>query len=86
MISDDIKCSRNPIQYESNPNTNTNTNPTRARTSDRFEKFWSAYPRHEAKQNALKAFEKINPDDELLELVKLIASGEGLFVWRGDEQ
>jgi hypothetical protein len=27
-----------------------------------------------------------NPDDELLELVKLIASGEGLFVWRGDEQ
>lgn len=26
-----------------------------------------------------------NPDDELLELIKLIASGEGLFVWRGDE-
>jgi hypothetical protein len=27
-----------------------------------------------------------NPDYELLELVKLIASGEGLFVWRGNEQ
>ena len=25
-----------------------------------------------------------NPDDELLELVKLIASGEGLFVWRAE--
>jgi hypothetical protein len=27
-----------------------------------------------------------NPDDELLELVKLIASGEGLFVERRDVQ
>ena len=33
MISDDIKCPRNPIQYESNTNTNTNTGK---RTAVRF--------------------------------------------------
>lgn len=34
-----------------------------------FARFWSAYPRKEAKQNALRAFEKINPDEELLSLM-----------------
>lgn len=36
-------------------------------TGRNFDKLWSVYPRHEGKQAALKAFEKINPDDELLE-------------------
>lgn len=31
-----------------------------------FEKFWSVYPRHEGKQAAVKAFNKLNPDEELL--------------------
>ena len=31
-----------------------------------FDSFWSAYPRKLAKQNALKAFTKIDPDDTLL--------------------
>ena len=26
-----------------------------------------------------------NPDEELLELVKTLAAGEGLFVWKGEE-
>lgn len=51
MISDDIKCPRNPIQ--SNPNTNPNPKEkTRARgdvrqntQDDGFEAFWNAYPR-----------------------------------------
>lgn len=30
-----------------------------------FETFYSAYPKHQAKKQALKAFEKLNPDDEL---------------------
>lgn len=81
LKSSESKCSRNPIQYESNPNPNPNPNPTRARTSDRFEKFWSAYPRHEAKQNAMKAFEKINPDDELLK--KMLNAIER---WKNTEQ
>ena len=33
----------------------------------RFDKFWSVYPRHEGKQAAQKAFDKIKPDDTLLE-------------------
>lgn len=56
-----------------NRNTNTNINTNRKRNTnitacaERFALFWSEYPRHEAKQVALKAFEKINPDDGLLE-------------------
>lgn len=34
---------------------------------DRFEKFWTAYPRKENKQKAIVAFEKINPDDLMLD-------------------
>ena len=34
---------------------------------ERFARFWDAYPRHTAKQNAEKAFQKIDPDDSLLE-------------------
>ena len=39
-----------------------------------FERFWKAYPRHTAKVNARKAFEKINPDEELL--LKMISAVE----------
>lgn len=35
----------------------------------RFERFWSAYPRHVNKQAALKAFKKINPDDAVMEII-----------------
>lgn len=34
--------------------------------SERFAKFWMAYPRHEAKQKAQAAFMKLAPDDEML--------------------
>ena len=33
----------------------------------RFNRFWTVYPRHSAKQNALKAFQKLKPDDDLLD-------------------
>ena len=36
--------------------------------SDRlFDKFWSVYPRHEGKQDAVKAFAKLKVDDAMLE-------------------
>ena len=69
MISVDNKCPRNPIQSESNPNPNTNTKTNmiaNANMSVLFERFWTAYPRKEAKQAAKKAFDKINPGEELL--------------------
>lgn len=34
--------------------------------ADRFNRFWAAYPRHVGKQVAVKAFEKIHPDEETL--------------------
>ena len=38
-----------------------------SKESDRaFDKFWAVYPRREGKQTAKKAFEKIKPDDDLL--------------------
>lgn len=36
---------------------------------ERFDIFWAAYPKKEEKKDALKAFEKINPDDDLLETI-----------------
>ena len=39
-----------------------------------FERFWKCYPRHTAKYNARKSFQKINPDEELLS--KMIAAVE----------
>jgi hypothetical protein len=38
---------------------------------ERFKRFWDIYPRREAKQNAWKSFQKLNPDDELLSVMIL---------------
>ena len=58
-------------QYNNNNNYNNGTmeqgNNIRSRSwTDRFEEFWSVYPRKEGKENARKAFAKLNPDDGLL--------------------
>ena len=66
MISNDSKCPRNPIQSESNPNPNPNPNAAKA-VSARFEIFWKAYPKHINRKAAEKAFEKLKPDDDLLQ-------------------
>ena len=34
-----------------------------------FDRFWESYPRKEAKQTAKKAFEKLNPDEALLQTI-----------------
>lgn len=34
-----------------------------------FDDFWKAYPRHVNKQAAMKAFEKVNPDEDLLKTI-----------------
>lgn len=59
MISDDIKCPRNPIQSESNPNQNPNI------YAQRFEEFWQAYPRKRSKGQAERTWYKIKPDEQL---------------------
>lgn len=35
-------------------------------SEDGFIRFWSAYPRHVAKGAAIKAWEKLNPDEEMV--------------------
>lgn len=45
----------------------TGSKENRETASRAFDKFWAVYPRHEGKQAALKAFEKIGPDEALLE-------------------
>ena len=53
--------------------------------SDLFNQFWSAYPKHIAKQSAVKAFEKLKPDEKLLEaMLKAIESQKGSKQWEKD--
>lgn len=65
MHADESKCSRNPIQSESNPNPNPNPN-TRRRVDDDFKIFWEAYPRKEGKQKAEAAFAKVTEPVQVL--------------------
>lgn len=44
------------------------------KTEELFERFWKEYPRKAAKQNARKAWDKLNPDEALTE--QIIASVE----------
>lgn len=77
----------NPIQSESNPNPNPKRNPRGAcaDSSEDFEKFWTAYPRKEAKQAAKKAFEKLKPDEGLLDtMLKAIERFKGTQQWQED--
>jgi hypothetical protein len=47
-----------------------------------FDQFWTAYPRHEVKSRARKAFEKINPDDDLLrEMLQWIEAAKYSEQW-----
>ena len=75
-------CGPNPIQSESE----SNPNPKHAQEmQERFERFWNAYPRHTAKQNALKAFLKVAPDEALLErMLAAIASQKESDQWTKD--
>jgi hypothetical protein len=51
-----------------NENENDNENIIKD-INDKFNLFWKVYPKKKAKQNAEKAFQKINPDDLLLEVI-----------------
>ena len=56
-------------QYNNNNNITKEQDNNNARLrslAQRFEDFWSAYPKRTGKENAKKAFAKIDPDEELL--------------------
>ena len=53
--------------------------------SDLFNRFWTAYPKHIAKQSAVKAFEKLKPDEKLLEaMLKAIEMQKESKQWEKD--
>jgi hypothetical protein len=48
-----------------------------------FDRFWDSYPRKEAKQTAKKAFEKLNPDESLLQtMLEAVERFKGSAQWR----
>ena len=49
-----------------NKNNNKKQKTITKNNNDHFERFWTEYPRKVSKANALKAFNKINPDEDLL--------------------
>jgi hypothetical protein len=83
LISDDCKCSPNPIQ--SNPN------PIRIQSEsiscrELFLSFWEKYPKKVKKLDAEQAFEKIKPDEELLnKIFKAILEWEKSDQWQDSQ-
>ena len=71
------------VNVKVNVKENIKENDTRAREEERFAKFWAAYPRKEAKQTAKKAFEKLNPTEELLqEMLKAVERFKTSAQWQ----
>lgn len=82
MTADDNICVRNPIQSNTNPNPNPNTNTLKR---ERFDKFWEEYPLKYAKAKALAAFNKIDPDDQLLEtMLEAVRKQKETDQWKKD--
>lgn len=53
-----------------NPKSHTNNKKSdKKEAADSFQKFWQAYPKKAAKQTALKAWNKLKPDEELLKTI-----------------
>ena len=71
-----------------NKNQNKEHEETRAReekTPPGFDRFWESYPRKTAKQEAIKAFEKLKPDAMLIEtMVKAVERQKQSAQWQED--
>lgn len=53
--------------------------------NERFDRFWSSYPRKQGKRNARKAFEKISPSEELLaEMISAVEEASKSHQWKKD--
>lgn len=57
-------CSINPLLSPTPRKATANPEP-----SDSFNRFWEAYPKKTSKQTALKAWNKLNPNDELVNTI-----------------
>lgn len=78
-------------QNESNSTTKTKTETKtenknqNQKTNDGFDRFWTVYPRHVSKQAAKKAFDKLNPDEELLQtMISAVEKQRESEQWKKD--
>ena len=53
---------------------------------DRFEQFWPEYPRKTAKEDARKAFTKLNPNAELFEVMMAALRDQRHLIVCGDDR
>ena len=85
----ELRPESNPIQSESNPNPNPNPTrePRNANTKNfDFDVFWNEYPRKESKPAAQKAFEKLNPDEQLMQkIIVSIKKWKQSSQWQDDD-
>lgn len=84
MISDDIRCARNPIQSESNPNTESESECAGAERDRVFNEFWSAYPKKVGKKDAQRAFAKV-PKAEWPKLIPAVERQKKSKQWQKDD-
>lgn len=62
------------------------TRGSKAPVQDKFDQFWSAYPKRVKKQAAFKAFQHIDPDDTLLEqMIYSLELAKLSRQWRKDD-
>ena len=77
------------INTDVNAVVKTNTSLSRSRAvnmiPENFKDFWKVYPRHVAKQNAEKAWKKLNPDDNLLQAILADVNRRLGGEWRGKD-
>ena len=68
FATDSVANVANAINKNKNKSKNKNKNKEKVQEKEKlFERFWTAYPRKVAKQTAMRAFEKIDPDEAMLE-------------------
>jgi len=79
-ISNDIKIEQNESKASKKEK-----RLAKADTAMRFIRFWAVYPRKQAKQLAVKAFEKLNPDDQLVEtMIQAVVRQSKTEQWKKD--
>lgn len=76
----------NPAETGSKPNQEPRTKKQEPVDLGLFDKFWKAYPRKVAKPEAMKAFVRIKPDDELMDkIMSALERAKGSRDWQKDD-
>ncbi len=87
---DETSSSGTDDQPTSNQQITTNKNIKKVKKiknnmDDRFDTFWQVYPRKVAKDRAIKAFNKINPNDSILQRMLTMIALHKAKLWDGKD-